>query len=122
MCELAAESHHTGIVDDHIGKALASSPAGTDGIWPHESVREVIERYSSKTLEDGFVVGKRNLRGVTSRSPGDGGEQERQLAAQYGTWQRALAVSNPRTSALLGRLAEGYRSDANSEDVEARKR
>jgi hypothetical protein len=68
------------------------------------------------------VVGKRNLRGVTSRSPGDGGEQERQLAAQYETWQRALAVSNPRTSALLGRLADEYRSDANWEDVEARKR
>jgi len=119
---LAAEKRHSGIVDDHLGKALASSPAGGDGIWPHESVRSVFERYSSETLATGFVVGKRNLRGVTSRSPGDGGEQERQLAAQYETWQRAMAVSNPRTSALLGRLAEEYRSDANWEDVETRKR
>jgi hypothetical protein len=120
--QLAAERHHSGIVDDHLGKALASSPLGTDEVWPHESVREVLERYSSEALAEGFVIGKRNLRGTTSRSPGDGGEQERQLAAQYETWQRALAVSNPQTSALLGRLAENCRSDANWEDVDVRRR
>jgi hypothetical protein len=120
--KLAEERCYLGIVDDLVGKALASSPLGRDGIWPHESVREVLERYSSEALANGFVIGKQNLRGVTSRSLGDGGEQERQLAAQYEGWQRALAVSHPRTSALLGRLAEAYRSDANREDVEVRKR
>jgi len=120
--KLAAERHHSEIVDSHLGKALASSPLGTDGVWPHESVREVLERYSTEALADGFVVGKRNQRGITSRAPCDGGEQERQLVAEYETWQRALAVSNPRTSAMLGRLAEGYRSEANREDVEVRKR
>jgi hypothetical protein len=120
--KLADESRYLGIVDDLVGKALASSPLGRDGIWPHESVREVLERYSSEALANGFVVGKQNLRGMTSRSLGDGGEQERQLAAQYETWQRALAVSHPRTSALLGQLAEIYRSEANREDVEVRKR
>ncbi len=117
---LATERRHSGIVDEHLGKAMASSPFGTDGVWPHESVREVLERYNSVSLADGFVIGKRSLRGVTSRSPGDGGEQERQLAAQYETWQRALAANNPLTSALLGRLAEGYRSDAVREDVRAK--
>ena len=120
--KLAEERCHTRVVDDHLGKALASSPVGTDTVWPHESVRDVLEQYSSEALAEGFLVGKRNLRGVTSRSPGDGGQQERQLAGQYEEWQRALAVSNPRTSALLGRLAEGYRSDANWEDVEVKKR
>lgn len=120
--KLAAERHHSGIVDDHLGKALASSPLGKDGVWPHESVRDVFECCSSEALADGFVAGKQNLRGVTSRSPGDGGEQERQLAAQYETWQRELAVSHPLTSALIGRLAEGYRAEATWEDTEARKR
>lgn len=120
--KLSAERRHLGIVDDHLGKALASSPPGMDEVWPHESVREVLERYSSEALMDGFVTGKRNLRGVTSRSPGDGGEQERQLAAQYETWQRALATSHPHTSTLLGRLAEEYRTEATREDTETRKR
>lgn len=119
---MAAEKRHAGIVDDHLGKALASSPSGTDGIWPHESIREVLERYNSEALSDGFVVGRRNLRGFTCRSPGDGGEQERQLAIQYKTWQRVLAASHPRTSALLGRLASGYSADAAWEDAEAKKR
>lgn len=120
--KLAAERRHSWIVDDHLGKSLASSPAGTDGVWPHDSVRHVLERYASEPLVDGFVVGKQNLRGMTSRAPGDGGAQERQLAAQYETWQRALAVSHPRTSALLGRLAEEYREQATREDTEVRKR
>lgn len=119
---LAAERRHSGIVDDHLGKALASAPAGTDGVWPHESVRAVLEAYPSEALMDGFVVGRRNLRGITTRSPADGGQQERDLTAQYAAWQRALAVKSPRTSALLGRLAEEYRTEANREDVEVRKR
>jgi hypothetical protein len=122
MRKLAAERRHSSIVDHHLGKALASSPAGTDGVWPHESVREVLERYRSKALADGFLVGKLNLRGITSRSLGEGGEQERQLAAQYELWQRALAVSHTYTSTLLGRLAEEYRAEAVREDSEARKR
>ena len=120
--KLAAERQHAGIVDDYLGKALASSPVGVDGAWPHESVRDVLESYNSKELADGFVVGKCNLRGVTSRSPGDGGEQERALAAQYQAWQRTLVPRYPRTSALLGRLVERYRSDAVSEDIDLRKR
>lgn len=120
--KLAAEKRHLRIVDDHIGKALASSPLGTDGVWPHESVREILERLRDDALVDGFVAGKRNLRGTTWRSLGDGGSQERELAAQYESWQRALSVSHPRTSALLGRLAEGYRSEAMREDVEVLKR
>jgi hypothetical protein len=119
---LAAERRHSGIVDDHLGKALASAPVGSDGMWPHESVRTVLETHMSEALADGFVAGRRNLRGVTVRSPADGGQQERDLAAQYAASQRALAVTSPRTSALLGRLADEYRTDANREDVDVRKR
>jgi hypothetical protein len=120
--KLAAERRHGGIVDDYVGKALASAPLGVDGAWPHESVREILERYDSKALTEGFVSGKFNLRGTTSRSPGDGGDQERELAAQYAAWQRALVARYPRTAALLGRMAERYRSDANSEDIDVRRR
>lgn len=120
---LAAEKRQGRIVDDLLGKALASSPVGTDGQWPHESVREVLERYGGiEEFADGFVVGRCNLRGSTSRGLGDGGEQERDLAGAYGAWQRATAISHPRTSRLLGRLAESYRSDANWQDVHARTR
>ncbi|HEX5093747.1 MAG TPA: hypothetical protein VFV84_13755, partial [Burkholderiales bacterium] len=119
---LATERRHSRVVDVDLGRALASCPVGIDGKWPHESVRDVLERFDSQSLAEGFVIGRRNLRGMTSRSPGDGGAQERQLAIQYEGWQRSLAVSHPRTSALLGRLADQYRSEGNWEDGEARKR
>jgi len=120
--KLAAERRHVVIVDDYLGKALASSPVGTDCVWPHESVREALERYPSKALAEGFFIGKRNLRGVTSRAMGDGGEQERALVDQYQVWQRALVARYPQTAALLGRLAEAYRSDGNDADVDVLRR
>lgn len=117
--DLAAERHHSKIVDDHIGKALASSPLGMDGVWPHESVRTVLESYNNKEITDGFVVGKESLRGTTVRSPGDGGKQELILAAQYEKWQKMLSVRSPRTSALLGRLSQAYYSEATRMDIDA---
>ena len=115
--DLAATWHHTQVVDDLVGKALASSPLGSDGAWPHESVRDVLEKVGSiEEIAEGFVLGKARLRGVTSRLPGDGGAQERDLAMRYSAWQRQFAVSHPTTSGLLGRLAENYRSDATMHD------
>lgn len=60
------------------------------------------------------------MRGPTSRQLGDGGEQEWELANNYGTWQRAMAVGYTQTSRLLGRIADSYRSDANDQDGHAR--
>jgi hypothetical protein len=115
--DLAVTWHHARVVDDLVGKALASSPVGSDGAWPHETVRDVLERIGSiEEVADGFVLGKAGLRGVTSRLPGDGGAQERDLANQYAAWQRQFAVIHPTTSGLLGRLAEHYRSDATMHD------
>lgn len=115
--DLAATWHHVQVVDDLARKALASSRLGSDGAWPHESVRDVLERLGSiEEIADGFVLGKARLRGVTSRMPGDGDAQERDLATRYSTWQRQLAVSYPTTSRLVGRLAEHYRSDATMHD------
>jgi hypothetical protein len=120
---LAAGKQYANYVDSLIGKALASCPLGTDGLWPHESVREVLESFGAvQEIADGFVVGKQNMRGVTGRRPGDGGEQERSLAAAYAEWQRALALTHPCTSGLLGRVTESYRSDATWQDALARQR
>jgi hypothetical protein len=77
---------------------------------------------AAEEFKDGFVVGRINMRGVTSRSIGDGGEQERQLAGEYRRWQSAIAVAAPATSGLLGRLAHSYDSDATRMDTDDRRR
>jgi len=112
----------TAVAEDQLGRALSSCPAGIDGIWPHEVARQLIERLHSPKLCDGFVVGKQNARGVTIRGIGEGGMQERELGAQYRVWQKALAIRFPKTSALVGQLAEHFERDAHWMDVEDRRR
>jgi hypothetical protein len=86
------------IADSRIGAILSASPDGTDGIWPAEAVREVIDDFDSKPMVDGFWIGKRNRRGVTSRMPRDGGRLERDEAAKYRKFAAALAYEYPRTA------------------------
>ena len=107
------------IGDDRIGAFLARCLNGHDGVWPHEAIRDVIESIRSDALDSGFIVGKLNLRGTTSRSPFDGGQQEREIAVHYQTDAESLELSYPRTAEILRRLANSYRQDANREDQRA---
>ena len=71
------------IGDEQIGQIFANAPAGQDGIWPCEPVRALLDDLASRHIGIGFVTGKRNLRGITSRGVFDGGEQERSIAEKY---------------------------------------
>ncbi len=114
--ELLDKAGRLDIGDDRIGAYLARCPYGDDGIWPHEAIRDVIETIRSDSLDSGLVVGKLNLRGTTSRSPFDGGQQERKIAEHYESNAESLELSYPRTAEILRRLANSYRQDANRED------
>lgn len=117
-----AESDRADIGDEQIGQVLARSPVGTDGVWPAEPVRELIEELGSTHLETGIHLGVVNGRGVTSRGVYDGGAQEWALAKKYREWERETAGHWRRTSRLLRQLAENYERDARREDAEAKRR
>ncbi len=53
-------------------------------MWPCEEICDAIEETNSDDLDDGFQVGVLNSRGVTCRSPLDGGDLERKEATKYG--------------------------------------
>lgn len=112
------EKNRSAIGDQCIGQVLAHSLNGTDGIWPHEFVREIFERCESPDLELGFFVGLRNQRGVTKRELLEGGKQERVLFEKYDKWAKGLRHSYPRTSNVLQGIANEYSSDAVEEDRE----
>ena len=95
------------IGDQMIGTALASSPADSNGEWPGEAVRNLLERLQSDNVERGLNITVHNQRGVTTRSPTDGGEQERQLADSYREQSRRYQQW-PRTAAIFSRLARSY--------------
>jgi excisionase family DNA binding protein len=113
------ESDRADIGDEEIGRVLAASPPGADGVWPAEAVREIIETIGSTSVETGMHMGRVNDRGPTSRGVYDGGQQERLLATQYREWAEETAGSWPRTSRLLRRLAEDYERQARRMDERA---
>jgi hypothetical protein len=107
------------VADYEIGGILSASPNGADGHWPAEAVRKEIDRARSDDLERGFVTQRLNRRGVTQRRVGDGGRQERDLAATYRAWASAIAFDFARTSRALSRLADAYDEQARRADERA---
>lgn len=114
----AAELSRADIADVCLGKLLSSAPIGKDGVWPCEPVRQVMEEIQSERMMEGAHTGVYNSRGVHWR--GEGGDQERELAAKYRKWGEALQFSHPFVAAkLLMSLARTYEHEANREDTEA---
>jgi addiction module HigA family antidote len=106
------------IADQCIGKVLAGAPVGTDGAWPCEPVRQVMEEIHSKHIMRGTHTALYNSRGVTWR--GEGGAQERELADKYRAWANSLKVSHPYVSShLLMDMVRTYEDEANREDTQA---
>lgn len=91
----------------------------SDGIWPDIAVREIIEEVASKQMERGITTGVFNKRGVVTRSIGEGGIQERQLAETYYFYAVILGDSYPRTAAMLRSIADRYISNAHKQDIRA---
>lgn len=105
--------------DSCLGRLLSSSPTGSDGIWPCEPVRQVMEDVRSEKMMQGTSVGLFNSPGATWH--GEDGKQERQLANKFRTWAEGLQYSHPFVaSALLTKMAKAYEAEAGREDLEGR--
>ncbi|MCZ7537517.1 MAG: hypothetical protein M5T61_17505 [Acidimicrobiia bacterium] len=74
----------------------------------------MIEREASSDIDTGFHIEAINSRGAVFR--GEGGDQERELAAQFRARSEALSASSPRTSRIFADLAETYEAEARRED------
>lgn len=114
--KLLQDADRVKIGDDQIGTYLSHSPVGSDGVWPHEAVRSIVERVKSSQLDLAIRIGKQNARGMTSRSPWDGGKQERILAAQYYSDAKKIELIYPRTAEILRSIARDYYNEARRQD------
>lgn len=117
--ELAWASGRGKVADQHIGQVLVNYPAGTDGAWPHEAVRNLLENLESKDIEDGICAGVFNGRGCVMRSIGEGGIQERTVSERYRNFARILSDSWPRTASVMKKIAGEYEAFARHEDNRA---
>ena len=117
---LCAENGRAEIGDRYIGQLLSRAPAGKDGLWPCLPVCETMERIASHDIGVGFDMDVRNRRGMTSRAYGEGGAQERELAAKYRHWAELRACDYPCVSAVLENIATRYDWEAKRHDDKAK--
>lgn len=116
--EQCAALCRTTMGDQTIGQMMAYAPAGDDGVWPCKPVRDALEDVMTDHIGKGLKVALFNSRGVHSR--GEGGWQERELAARYGGWAKAMDYTHPRLATILREMEKDYLQDANREDLEAK--
>lgn len=106
-------------IGDHcLGQLLAKAPVGETGLWPCEAVCEVMEGIASPEIGRGFYIGVHNSRGVHWR--GEGGDQERELAAKYRALAERLYFDYPYVGGILEEIAESYEHEARWHDSKAR--
>ena len=117
---LCTEYGRAEIGDEYIGQFLSRSPVDEDGSWPCLPVCEAMERTASQNVGRGFITGTLNARGMTTRAIGEGGAQERDLAAKYRGWAELRAFDYPRVGAILENIAAYYDRQAAREDDEAK--
>ncbi len=117
--ELCRERGREETGDEIIGEILANAPDGSDGAWPCEEIRNVLDRVDSKQIGLGFIIGKKNLRGTVTRSPFSGGDQERHLATAFQRDADIFAGRWPLTARLLRAIGASYAEEAKREDNEA---
>ena len=116
---LCVERDRKDIGDQEIGRILANSPLGMDGIWPCEPVRDLLDAVASKHIGIGFTIGKRNLRGVTERGLIEGGKKEHSIAAKYRKEAREISPRWPFTASVLREIADAYESEGQFHDQRA---
>jgi hypothetical protein len=107
-----------GAGDEQIGRVMAFAPTADDGIQPPQAVRDLLEEVHSQRLEAGLRIGILNRRGMTTRDPEEGGDQEWRLARTYRE-QAESAATWPRTRRVLNQIAESYEAQARRQDAEA---
>jgi hypothetical protein len=117
--QLCREADRLEVYDSTLGQVLAYAPIGSDEIWPCEAVRELLDRPELEDMRNGFQIGIRNKRGVTTRACGEGGDQERRLADYYRQQAQALACSHVYVAEALEAMARSYEADGVRCDLDA---
>ena len=105
--------------DWSIGGLLSRDQPDEDDRWPCQAVCEALQWMSCGDVDEGFIVGTCNARGVVMRPAGEGGDQERTLAAKYRGWAQQTAYEYPHVGSILERIAMFYDHHARQRDTQA---
>ncbi len=95
-----------------LGKLFACSPTGSDGAFPHETIREKIEEIGNEELINSFasaVIYGRGMHNVT------GGKDEYKLGQKYGETSRKFSIRYPKTSKIFSIISRRFFNESEHE-------
>lgn len=95
-----------------LGRLFAYSPIGSDGYYPHESVREIIEQLTDDSLRSSYVTTECNKRGV--HSP-DAGKTEKEMALRYKENADAIRILYSECAKIYDSLYQSYYYESEAE-------
>lgn len=115
--DLAKEKDREAVTDLTVGTWLSDWPLNKKlECWPDLTIAELLDRDDCEDIRRGFHTGVHNSRGVTSRMPYDGGEQERKVAEEFKRFSIQWKDSKPNVAAMIESLAGSYEQDARRHD------
>lgn len=88
-----------------LGKLFSCAPEGSDGIFPHEVIRDKIEEIGNKELIRSFASAIIYGRGVYCVT---GGEEEFKLGKKYAQIRQKLSIRYPKTAKIFDIISSNY--------------
>ncbi|MFA7434575.1 MAG: hypothetical protein WCZ72_12810 [Gemmobacter sp.] len=115
--DLAKEKDREAVTDLTVGAWLSDWPINQNlECWPDPIIAELLDQDDCEDIRRGFHTGVHDSRGVTTRMPYDGGEQERQVAEEFRCFSNHWQNSKPNLSAMIENLAKSYEYEAQRYD------
>ena len=118
---LAHEQDRSVDSDVTIGTWLSDWPHKNNlDSWPAPVIAGLLDQDDCEDIRRGFITGVRNSRGVSSRMPYDGGDQEREIANKFRTFGAAWEGQKPNLAVMIENLAKSFEHDSWRFDDNAR--
>lgn len=92
-----------------LGECFAYTPRNDEETFPHSVVCKMFEKYYTKDIGKGFVLGVLNSRGAYWGTMGRG---EENLATKYENYARKIRIKYPKVSSELLNISEDYKRQA----------
>ncbi len=93
----------------HMGRLLANSPAGEDGYYPCEAVRDVLEEYADEEMIHQYVNAIYYGRGIYTPTQG---REEKNMAERYKENADYLSTRYTKAADIYYRLYDVYCDEA----------
>lgn len=117
--DLLKQQNQSYLFASELGKLFANSPKGKDGFYPHESVREIIEKFSGdklKELQRSYEIKVCGKRGVYTP---DQGKTEMKLSNDFKDNADGIRLFSPNTAEIYDNLSKSYKAESEREKERA---